>query len=496
MTVSKSLEENVEFIKSAFKDCDDVIYRTIEIGKENKVMACIICIDGISDKNLISEYAIQIMLTLTECSCLDINFIKSNLAEKLAKEAISANDVKEQDDLDKIITFILSGDTALFIDGVDKALIIASKGSPSRSIAEPETETVVRGPRDGFSEIMRVNTALVRRRIKDTKLKIKVKQVGRRSKTDISVLYIEDIVNQELLQEVNRRIDNIDIDLIEESSILEFLIEDDYKSPFPQIENTERPDTVAASLYEGRVALIVDNTPFALIVPATLGTLFQSTEDHYSRWPISTVVRLLRIIAVFLTTLSPSLYIAITSYHPGILPTVLAFQLASSRVYVPFPAVVEAFLMELTIEILRESGTRISGPIGTTISIVGGIVIGSASVEAGIVSPLKIIIVAVTTISFFAIPSFEFASGLRVWRFIIMLLAAVLGLYGVMLGVVILLVHFAKLESFGIPFTSPYSGLGLKGGDLRDTLIKAPIQRLEERPVFTFPKNKRRMRKR
>lgn len=306
-------------------------------------------------------------------------------------------------------------------------------------------------------------------------------------------MYIKDIANDDLLQEVKKRLDDVDIDAILDSSILEHLIEDSYLSPFPQIENTERPDSVAASLYEGRVALIVDTSPFALLIPATIGTLLQSSEDHYTRWLEASGIRILRILAIFLALLSPALYVAITAYHPGILPTRLMYFLAASRVDVPFPAFVEAVMMELTMEVLRESGTRFAGPIGTTIGIVGGLIIGQAAVDAGIVSPLMIIIVAITTISSFVIPSYELSAAIRILKFGLILLAGIFGLYGVVIGVILLGIHLTSLNSFGIPFTSPYSGLGIEEGDLMDTLVKAPTRRLWLRPGFTFPQNKRRM---
>lgn len=494
--INKSLDKNIQNFKNIFKDCGDIGYRFIQIGSTQKTQACFIFSDGLIDKQIISEYAIQLLLTTSEGGDLDMAKFKSNIMDTIAKEAIAIVEVDEETEVDRLVDSILSGETILLVDGISKALVLSSRGWPTRGVGEPETETVVRGPRDGFAETLKINTTLVRRRVRDPKMKIKTLQIGRRSKTDVAVLYIEDIVNEELLKEVFKRLDTVDIDAILDSAMLEQLIEDDYLSPFPQIENTERPDTVAASLYEGRVALLVDNTPFALIVPATLGTLLQSAEDYYSRWTISSVLRLLRILAGFLAILSPALYIAITSFHPGLIPTKLTYYVAASRINVPFPAVVEAFLMEITIELLREAGTRISGPIGTTIGIVGGLIIGQAAVEAGVVSPLMIIIVAITTIAAFALPSYELASGLRVCRFIFMILAAFLGLYGIMLGVVVLSTHMIRLNSFGIPFTSPYSGLGIQEGDLKDTLIKAPIQKLERRPQFTFPKNKRRMRRR
>jgi spore germination protein len=320
-------------------------------------------------------------------------------------------------------------------------------------------------------------------------------QVGTRSKTDVAILYIEDIADDNLVSEVRRRIDAVDIDAVLDSSILEHLIEDDYKSLFPQIDNTERPDTVAASLYEGRVAIIVDNSPFVLIVPGTLGTLLQSTEDYYSRWSEGTLLRLIRFVAVLLATLSPALYIAITAYHPGLLPTRLVYYVGASRVNVPFPAVIEATIMELTMELIRQAGTRISGPIGSTIGIVGGLIIGQAAVEAGIVSNLMIIIVAITTIATFAIPSYELGSALRICKFGFIFLSGIFGLYGIMLGVILLFSHIVILNSFGIPLSSPYSGLGIEQGDLKDTFVKGPIQSLWQRPGFTKPKNIKRMKR-
>lgn len=491
----KDLDKNLNFIKEKFTDSYDFVYRELEVGEIYKVKMVMLFIDGLTNKDHISEYAIASLFQEEEIKKFSLNGFKSSLLEIISKETIYSAEIKEEVHMEKVIDAILSGDTVLLIDKVDSALIIGARGWPMRGIQEPATETVVRGPRDGFTETLKVNTSLVRRRIKDTNLKITIQQVGRRSKTDVAIMYIDDIVDKSLVQKVNERIRAIDIDAIEDSSMLENLIEDNYLSPFPQIENTERPDSVSASLYEGRVAILVDNSPFALLLPATVGTLLQSTEDYYKRWPEATVIRILRLIAVLISTLTPALYVATISYHPGLLPTKLTYFLAASRINVPFPAVVETFLMEATIELIRESGTRISGPVGTTIGIVGGLIIGQAAVEAGIVSAILIIIVAVTTIASFAIPSYEFAGGLRVWRFVFIISASVLGLYGIVLAAIVLGTHLIKLDSFGVPYTSPYSGLGIGSGELKDTLGKAPIQDLEERPIFTKPRNKVRMRR-
>lgn len=492
--LTKNLRENVQYFKGLFKDCDDILFREIELGDEHKIKIIVIFVDGMANKEFVSDSAIQSLFWKDDLDHVFVDETYELFFDRIFKEAIASAELKKEDKIETIIDNILSGDTVLLVENVDKCIIIGSRNGPSRSIEEPKTETVIRGPRDGFNEIMKFNLALIRRRIKDPKFKVKLKQVGKRSRTTVAVLYIDDIVDNKLLDEVNKRLDNIDIDAVLDSAILENLIEDNYLSPFPQMENTERPDSVAASLYEGRVGLIVDNSPFALIVPATMGTLIQSSEDYYERWPQTTIIRIIRIIAMFLSFMAPALYIAITAYHPGLLPTKLIYFLAASRINVPFPSVVEAILMELTMELLREAGTRVSGPIGSTIGIVGGLIIGQAAVDAGIVSPLIIIIVAITTISTFAIPSYEMATGFRTVRFIFIVFAGILGLYGVVLGTIVLLSHFIILSSFGIPFTSPFSGLGIEEGDLKDTLVKAPIQRLWLRPGFTNPQNKRRMR--
>lgn len=490
-----SLEKNLQHIRTLFVDCDDLVIREIEIGDVIRVKMAIVFIDGLISKDHISEYAIASLLSEEEIKSLSLQGYRTTILEAIKKEGLATAEISEKEDWDSIINLILSGDTLLLIDNSEKAIIIGSRGWPSRGIDEPKTESVIRGPREGFTEVMKFNTALVRRRIKDTKLKIKIHQVGRRSKTDVAVMYIDDIVDPKLLKELNKRLKDIDIDAVLDSSILENLIEDNYLSPFPQLENTERPDSVAASIYEGRIGIIVDNSPFALIIPGTIGTLLQSSEDYYTRWFEASVVRVIRIAAIIFALLASPLYVAMTAYHPAMLPSRLTYSLAASRLNVPFPAVIEAMLMELTMELLRESGTRISGPIGTTIGIVGGLIIGQAAVEAGIVSPLMIIIVAITTIASFAIPSYEFSAALRILKLGFIVLAAILGLYGIAIGLIILGTHLLTLNSFGIPFTSPYSGLGIEDGDIKDTLVKAPIQRLWLRPGFTHPRNKKRMKR-
>lgn len=490
-----SIEKNLAYIREVFRDNDDLIIRELEVGDIFNVRMCLVFIDGLINKEYLTEYAIEALLREEEIKSFTLKGYKTSIFEAIKKQILYSADIKAKAKWDPIIDAILSGDTLLLVDEFPQGLIIDTREPPSRGIQEPQTETVVRGPRDGFTESIKINTSMIRRRVKDTRLKVKMLKVGRRSKTDLALMYIDDIVDKKLLDEVNKRISAIDIDAVLDSSILENLIEDNYLSPFPQMENTERPDAVAAAIYEGRIAIVVDNSPFVLLAPATLGTLMQSSEDYYTRWVEASLVRFFRQLGLFLLFLPGPLYVALTAYHPGLLPSKLIYFVAASRINVPFPAIVEAVLMETTMELIREAGTRISGPIGTTIGIVGGLIIGQAAVEAGIVSPLMIIIVAVTTIATFVIPSYEYSAGFRIVKFGFFILAGFLGLYGITLGIIILLSHLAKLNSFGIPYTSPYSGLGIDEGDLKDTLVKGPIQSFRMRPGFTHPKNKRRMRR-
>lgn len=491
--ISKNLDQNLDKIKEILTDCDDVIFREFNVGKKQNYRFAIIYVDGLADKELVSEYVLESLMHEARDEIPNPRIVGTNLYQLSKEGNIPITEVQDLKCLQKAIDSVLIGETVVLLDGFEEILLISSRGWPIRGISEPVTESVTRGPRDGFTETGKVNTSLIRRRIRDPKLKLKYKQVGVKSKTDIAIMYLEDVVDKEILKEVNKRLDDINIDAVLESSFVEQLIEDNWLSPFPQIQDTERPDTVAAALYEGRVAIVIDNTPFVLMMPATWNILLQAAEDYYGRWAAAFIVRLTRYVAVPLSLLLPALYIALTSYHPGMLPTELTLYLAATRIDVPFPAFVEAFIMEGTLEILREAGTRISGPIGTTIGIVGGLVIGQAAVEAGIVSPFMIIIVALTTIASFSLPNFSIAAGIRLWRFILMALSAVLGLYGIVVGLIVLLAHLVSLKSFGIPYMEPYSNMINDFKDLKDSIIRVPHKFMKLRPKFLRIENRVRM---
>lgn len=488
--ISPYIEVNIEKIKEAFTDCADIVYKDFLIGEKLDTKLTLVYIDGLIDKDLITENVTKTLMSgIREPNPKKI---KENLYETLKKASISASEIKDVDFLEQAIDSMLEGDTALFIDDYEQGMIIGSRGWEMRGLQEPQSEALVRGPRDGFNETIKTNITLVRRRIRDTKLKVKMVKIGRRSKTDIAIMYIDDIVDKRIVKEIEERLAKIDTDLILESGNIEGFIEDDNYSIFPQIQNTERPDSVASSLYEGRVAILVDNTPFALMLPMDLNAMFISAEDYYERWVATFIIRPIRYLAVVTATLAPALYIAVTSFHPGILPTKLALHIAASRAVVPFPAFLEAFLMILTVEFLRESGTRISGPIGTTVGVVGGLVIGQSAVEAGLVAPLMVIITALTTVSIFMMPNYSFNVSLRIINFMMMGLASVLGLYGIILGVIALAIHLCTLTCYGVPYFAPFGILGKETRDLQDSIIRFPIGKMKLRPHYGYLKDQTR----
>lgn len=478
---SVSLDENIARIKEILKDNDDVIYKEFRVGEAQKLRFALVCIDGLVDKPFINESVLADLMIHAREVPPDAPELMEELFKLVRYGTIPSPELKDVNNIDDAIMALLSGDTVLLMDGIDTIIVIGTKGWPARGVSEPNTEAVIRGSREGFTETFRFNTALVRRFVRDPKLRIKQMQIGRRSVTDIGVLYIEDIAKPELVEEIKRRLQTIDIDAIMESGYIEELIEDNPYSLFPQMKATERPDKVSAALFQGKVVILVDNTPFALIVPATFNSFFHASEDHYIRWIPATALRMMRFIAGTLSLVTPALYIAVTSYHPGILPSKLVLSIAAAREGVPFPAVVEALILELTFELLREASVRLPVLIGGVVGIVGGLVIGQAAVEAGIVSPIMVIIVAVTAISSFSIPDYNFSNAFRLFRFLLIIVSGFLGLYGIVLGLLLMLGHLVRLKSFGIPYLSPF--VSVTPSDLKDSFVRVPIFMMKHRPM-------------
>ena len=486
LPLSKDLEENIKNLELLFKDCGDFVSRKFPVGIHKEVNMYVAYIDFMIDRRIIEESLLEQLMLQVRGVPPHMDKIRSSIYDFIRDGGIATADIKEVDTLDEAALAILSGDTIIFIDGYAKVIVVATKGWPNRGIQEPDSEVVVRGPKEGFSEALRMNTVLIRRRIRDTKLKVKQLQIGTRSRTDVALMYIEDIVRKDILEDLGKRLTDFKIDGILDSGQLEQLIEDDWRSPFPQIQATQRPDKAASAILEGRIAIIVDNTPFVLLVPTTLNNFFQSSEDYYQRWSIMSFTRMIRYVAAFFAAGVPGLYLALTDYHPSMIPTQLTMAIAASREQVPFPSVVEVVLMELAFELLREAGTRLPGPIGSTIGIVGGLIIGQAAVEAKIVSPIVVIVVAVTAISSFAIPDNALTVGFRLVKYLIIGLSSIFGLYGFLLGVLIVLIHLVSLKSFNMPYMSPFVASGINDyEDLKDSVFRLPVFMMNKRPIFS-----------
>lgn len=499
ITLSRSLSSNLDTIRQSIGHCPDVVIREFKLGNWG-YKAAIVYIDGLVDKMAIDNQVMKpLMLELSKIQQPEKISAAPDLVDKIKNTAITHGKIKEVNTLDDCILEVLSGNTALLVDGSRKVLVICTPGWEARGIQEPITESVVRGSRDGFTETLRNNIVLLRRRIRDPNLTMASYKIGRRSKKDLVVVYIKGLTSQELVGEVKRRIERIDIDDAPESGYIEQLIEDDFLSPFPQVQNTERPDRVTSALLEGRVAILLDGTPSALLVPVTLPMLMQAPEDYYERWCFASLLRLIRYSAFFISLFLPSTYIALVSYHQGLIPTKLAISIAAGREGVPFPSIMEALIMEVTIEILREAGVRLPRPVGQAVGIVGGLVIGEAAVQAGIVSPIMVVVVALTAISSFAAPQYALGITLRILRFFMMFAASVLGLYGVILVYIMITVHIVKLKSFGVDYSAPFAPY--RPRDWKDFILRMPLKTMNYRPGLTRPRDpvrmgKRRIRKR
>ncbi|MCL1787005.1 MAG: spore germination protein, partial [Defluviitaleaceae bacterium] len=470
------LDENIKILEALFTDCQDFIGRKFPPGGEGAPWIYTAYIDAMTDREL-TDMTVMRRLFDMDWASLRRDGKPMDLYTALRDRGIATTDLSEADNWDDVLYFIHAGDTAVFVEGFTKVIVIATRGFPNRGIQAPETEVVVQGPREAFSEVMRFNTALIRRRIRDCSLKVKQSKLGERSLTDIALMYMEDIVRPEVLQEVERRLQQIKIDGISDSGCVEQLIEENWLSPFPQMQLTERPDKAAASILEGRIAIIVDNSPFVILVPVTLNALFQSAEDYYSRWQVMSITRALRFVGAFIAVALPAFYVAVALYHPAMVPLLMLSRLAQASAAVPFPAVLEIFLLDAAFELLREAGIRMPKAIGGTLGIVGGLIVGSAAVEAGIVSPIVVVVVALTAIASFAIPSNSLVTGYRLVKFLVIILSAMLGLLGFWAGMLVILIHLAGLESFGVPYLFPFVSGELNGGaDLKDSLLRFPIR--------------------
>ncbi|MFZ5611239.1 MAG: spore germination protein [Bacillota bacterium] len=483
--LSTDLTTNISNFKEALGNSMDVEIRVLFMGKTQVAM---VYIDSIVDRTALRENAIKALMVDSHTAGLLPGYGSKGLAHAAKGKVVSVCCVKESKDLHKLIDAVLSANIVVLFDGDDTGLILKLPGYETRSVTEPQTESVIRGSREGFTESISTNISMIRRRIKDHNLRMERLRLGRVTKTEICIAYIKGIVDPKTVEEVKKRLHRIELDGVLESGYIEEFIQDAPYSVFPTVGNAEKPDKVAAQLLEGRVAIITDGTPFVLTVPYLFIESLQSSEDYYSRFLSSSFFRILRFTFLVISTNLPAMYVSISSFNPEIMPTSLLLILEASRKGVFLPPIGEVLLMGLIFEGLREAGVRLPRNVGQAISIVGALVIGQAAVSAGLISAPTVIVTALTGIASFISPSQSEAQLLI--RIFYTLVAGFLGFFGLFMGNILVIMHMASLRSFRVPYLSPLAPLW--HGDLKDSLVRAPWWFMTNRPRLNGLQNIRR----
>ncbi|ASA19408.1 spore germination protein [Paenibacillus donghaensis] len=483
-----SLDANLQALEQRIGQSSDVVIRRFTNESLSSLSLAFVYIDGLVNSETINRTLLQpLMETFTPEGA---SITPDDAFSLIKDQVLPIGGVKEGKTLESLLALLFEGYTLIFLDGLQQALAADTSGSEKRSINEPTSQGVIRGPKEGFTESLRTGTSMLRRRLKTSDLRIEEYKIGQRTQTGVALVYINGLASEQVIAEIRRRLDAIHTDAILESNYIEEFIQDGGLTPFPTIQNTERPDAMAGGILEGQVGILIDGTPFALLAPSTFFNFFQSSEDYYQRFDISSFLRLIRYSAFFVSMLLPALYIAVTTFHQEMLPTTLLISLAAQREGVPLPALAEALLMELTFDVLREAGVRMPRTIGPAISIVGALVLGQSAVQAGLVSAAMVIVVSFTAISNFVIPSLAIANSIRLIRFVMMLIAATLGLFGIMSFLMVLLIHMAGLRSFGVPYLSPVAPMTPRY--LKDIFIRVPLWNMTTRPKTNLGKETRR----
>ncbi|MGN4561868.1 spore germination protein [Bacillus cereus group sp. MYBK5-2] len=461
--INFDLFQNINNFQKNFQQAPDLIIRQFQLV--NKSEAALIYLSGLTDTQSIHNNILSPLMHTT--------FEISNGLP------VTIGEVQIINTWNQFENAIFQGDSILLVHGLDAGYQLNTKGWPQRDITEPKNEISLKGTHQGFVETSSQNIALIRRYIPNRELVLKEVFIGSRGKTKVSILYLRDVASEDVLKELETRIQNIEVDsIINTGEIIEF-IEDNPYSPFPQFILTERPDSTVSHILQGRYVIVVDRSPNVLIAPVNFISFFQGIDDYNTRWLVSSSVRLLRFIGFFIALLLPATYVAFISFNYEVIPVQLYLSIAESRERVPFLPVIEALLMEITLEMMREAALRLPTPISQTVGIVGGIVIGQAAVQAGIVSNIMIIIVAVTTIASSIVPNYEMGLAIRLLRFPMMLLAALFGMVGIIIGWMTIIAHLVSLESLGTPYGSPLSPFHISG--MKDTFVRFPLWSMKRR---------------
>lgn len=487
VNLSTSIYENISLVKKILSKNPTVVFRNFEIQVEYPIKCCMIFADEMANKELLNENILKPLMRVNLNSPVETN----ELLDFLVNKVINSSKLNKSEDMDELIGSILSGDAVLLIDGIVQALVIDSTGWSARAISEPTSESVVRGPREGLTESVKINLSLVRRRVKDPQLKFEFVTIGSKTNTKIAICYIEGIANEKILEELKNRLSAIKIDGILESGYIEELIKDNPYSPFKTVGSTERPDVIAGKILEGRIAILCDGTPFALTVPFIFIEYFQASEDYYNAYIYATFNRLIRILGFFISTSTPALYVSLVTFHHEMIPTPLFMSITAAREGTPFPTVVEALLMLFVFEIIREAGIRMPSTIGQAVSIVGALVLGDAAVAAKVISAPIVIVTAITGIGAFLLP--KMLGPLVIIRILLLLFSSLLGLYGYIFGIIILFIHLMSIESFGVPYMTNANSFSKY--EIQDAAVRAPWWYTYYNSVFISNKSKKPMKK-
>ncbi|WP_071394681.1 spore germination protein [Bacillus tuaregi] len=483
-----SIESTVLFMQDMLGDSDDFVVKHFQIF--GRFRAVLFYVKNIADSNRINNEILKSLMYVPE-HLMQREWVKQEMLNILVEETLYDSQTNREQKLDQLINVILRGETVIVMEGQTEAIHIDTRMIEKRSIKSPETEQAILGSRESFIESIATNIALIRARLPTPDLCIKTMEIGRLTKSKVSICYMKGIADVKLIKEVEKRLSEIDIDVILDVGYIEQFIEDNPFSPFPQTQSTERPDKTVANLAEGRVAILVDGSPFSLIVPVVFNQFYQTFDDYSSRFLMGSFARLARMLALVFSLIFPSLYVSFISFNPELLPTEFAVAVAGGRAGVPYPAVIEVLIIEVAMEVLREATVRMPKQVGGALSIVGVLVVGEAAVNAGLASPITVVVIALTSIGSFATPAYVAAFALRMLRFPILFLAGIFGLYGVVIGIIFIFNHMLSLKSFGVPYMSPVSPGNSQG--LKDIIIRSPLWWMSKRPVFLHPSNRDRL---
>ncbi|WP_317890821.1 spore germination protein [Paenibacillus arenilitoris] len=472
--ISDQLEENIRQLEEIFARSADIVFKQWSYGPEMQYKACSVYYESLIQGEVFNYMKASLQDLVTHEVGPGTDILPQDVIAFFEHKGVSEKKAELLEDLEMAVDQITYGNIVIFFNKWNRALVYKSLQIETRQITEPTNESVVQGPRESTVESLHKNIGLLRMRINSPKFKIESLSAGGVTRTHVVCGYIDDAVDPELLAEFKSRMEQIKQVEILETSFVEQLIEDSTWSPFPQHRYTERPDVAVAAMLEGKIAVLVQGTGSILLCPGLFVEFFQSSEDYYQRTIYSTLVRWLRIIAFIIALTLPSIYIALTTYHSELVPTVLLLAIVDTREGIPLPAFFEALLMEFFFELLREAGVRLPKPIGSAVSIVGALVIGEAAITAGIASPIMVVIVALTGIASFAIPQYSIAIALRILRFPLMLCAALMGGFGMMICFLLILLHLCQLRSLGQPYLTPLAPLRI--AQLRDVIVRIPLK--------------------